>query len=636
LLFLFISLILAALLAGTVRAAHLPGARLLRPLDPRLPGGAAISIYYELYRHAAPGASAGTIVAIDGGPGYPATLSRADYLALFGPLLDHRDLLLMDNRGTGKSAAVNCPSLQRAPKLTTALIGACGRLLTHRAYLFSTALAADDLAAILDSLNIDRIDLYGNSYGTYFEQTFAVLHPEKLRSLVLDGAYPLNAPDYAWYPTYAPAMRDKFNLTCRRSARCARIRGDSIAHILPALQQLRAKPFGAAAVNADGVTMRFQADASTLATVMFGAAPPYATLRETDAAARAFANGDQAPLLRLMADALTNTDSRDPSGDPTRWSSGLAVAVMCGDAPQIFDMRLPVRERRAQFERAIAERKKYHPDTYAPFTIDEYRGLPLDYAFIEQCLEWPPPMQPPPHAPSEVVPLDAKYPAVPALVISSEYDNMTTVADGAAAAKAFPRGRQLILANSFHVNALPHARSDCAAGITRRFVASLDPGDTSCTAGVPELRLAPDFATSVARVDPAEARPGNTADETALRCANAAVQTAGDIVTRLHSNTSGHGVGLRGGTFIVQQLKERTAARATLNAVRWTNDLAISGRVDWGGQRSDVSAHLTFDQQGPCGAGDLRAHWPQIAVNARATVAGLIGRSKVDAQTDAP
>jgi len=213
---------------------------------------------------------------------------------------------------------------------------------------------------------------------------------------------------------------------------------------------------------------------------------------------------------------------------------------------------------------------------------------------------------------------------------------MTNVADGAAVASAFPRGRQLILANSFHVNALPRARSDCAADIARRFVTRLDPGDTSCIASVPVLRLAADFAAGVAQVDPAAAQPGNAANEPALRCANAALQTAGDVVSRLHSNASGHGVGLRGGTFTIQKSTDQMTVRVRLNAVRWTNDLAISGEIDWGGQRSHVSAHLTFNQKGPCGAGDLKAYWPQIAANARAVVAGRIGQSTVQAETGAP
>ena len=62
-------------------------------------------------------------------------------------------------------------------------LGACGRSLGVTAPLYSTTLAADDLAAVLDSLSLGKISLYGDSYGTYFAQVFAVRHPERLRAL---------------------------------------------------------------------------------------------------------------------------------------------------------------------------------------------------------------------------------------------------------------------------------------------------------------------------------------------------------------------------------------------------------------------------------------------------------------------
>ena len=108
-----------------------------------------------------------------------------------------------------------------------------------RSALYSTAFAADDLAAILDALGSGPIDLYGDSYGTYFEQVFALRHPGRLRSIVLDGAYPLDGPDYAWYPSYAPAMRDKFNIACRHAEACNRLAGNSLDHVAPALALLR-------------------------------------------------------------------------------------------------------------------------------------------------------------------------------------------------------------------------------------------------------------------------------------------------------------------------------------------------------------------------------------------------------------
>ena len=90
--------------------------RIERPLDPSGAIAGRISVYFEFYPHLTAGPSAGTLVATEGGPGYPATESRDDYLALFRPLRARRDVVLMDNRGTGKSGAIDCPALQSADR----------------------------------------------------------------------------------------------------------------------------------------------------------------------------------------------------------------------------------------------------------------------------------------------------------------------------------------------------------------------------------------------------------------------------------------------------------------------------------------------------------------------------------------
>jgi pimeloyl-ACP methyl ester carboxylesterase len=606
--------------------------KLDRPLDPTgaIPG--RISIYFEFYPHTARGKSLGTLVATEGGPGYPATLSREEYLALFKPLRSRRDMLLMDNRGTGQSGAVDCRELQLADKWNVQMNGACGRSLGQSAPLYSTAYAADDLAAILEALRLSRIDLYGDSYGTFFEQVFAVRHPNTLRSIVLDGAYPLNGPDYAWYPSYAQAMRDKFNISCRLFEPCARLPGSSIDHILPLLEELRAHPFPARAADSDGNERDFTADPSQLAIVMFGGAPSFATVRELDAAARAFGNGDRVPILRLMAETIGDVDSRDASRDPAIFSAGLATAVMCQDAPQIFDMRLSPALRIADRDRSIARRELEAPDTYAPFTIQEYRGMPLDYSFIDQCVEWPVP--PSSHPASHVVAADSHYPDVPALVISGDLDDITTPADGAAVAAAFKHAIQIRIANSFHVNALPHARSSCAMQIVRRFLDTLSVGDTSCAAEVPPLRLVPHFAVHAAQLEAATALPGNHADDAQLRRVSAAVMTAGDVLARLGGNSRGRGVGLRGGTFRVES--DTSAVHITLNQVRWTEDLAVSGNIDKPAGRSGlVRARLQLDPAEARG-GELRVEWREGAANAGAAIRGTLGGATVLAGTPAP
>ncbi len=604
--------------------------RLERPLDPSGRVAGTIGIHFEFYP-ATGAARTGTVVAADGGPGYPATGSRTAYLALLGSLRADHDLLLMDNRGTGRSGAVDCTRLQQAPLLSIADIGACGRALGAAAPLYGTAHAADDLDAILGLLALGPVDLYGNSYGTFFAQVFAVRHPDRLRSLVLDGAYPLDAPDLAWYPAYAPAVRSKLNLSCARSPSCAAVPGSSLEHLAPALAELRRRPRRARSFDADGVVQEFTADATALALVLFGSAPPFATLREADAAAQAYARGDPAPLWRLMAEAQSAVDSRDPSHDPAQFSQGLAMAVTCGDTPQIFDMGLPPAQRRADRERVLALRRSQAPDTYAPFAIDEFRGMVPDYSFIDECIDWP--AQQPDRPPAYIAARAQGFPPLPVLVLSGEFDNMTSAVDGDLAARQFSNARHVVLANSLHVNALPQARSPCGAGLVRRFLATLDPGDTGCAQAVPPLRLAPPFARHYRDVPAATALAGNSVDRRALSAAAAALATTGDLLGRLEANGSGRGRGLRGGSFSVAAQGSRL--RATLARVRWTEDLDVSGtlEVEPGGGAGEAT--LRFRDRGGL-EGTLVASWPAGGPEARARLVGQSGGLALAAETAAP
>ena len=200
----------AGLLSRCPDVPHARCGTIERPLDPLDPDGATITIGFELHRatnHNKP--SLGTIVAVEGGPGYTSTDSRDYYLDLFAPLLARRDMLLVDARGTGTSSVINCPGLESLQGDYIENIRLCGEQLGAASDLYGTALAADDLAAVLDALGIDRIDLYGDSYGTFFGQSFAIRHPERVRTLTLDAAYPVEDQD-PWYRDLNRAMRDAF------------------------------------------------------------------------------------------------------------------------------------------------------------------------------------------------------------------------------------------------------------------------------------------------------------------------------------------------------------------------------------------------------------------------------------------
>jgi pimeloyl-ACP methyl ester carboxylesterase len=598
-----------------------------RPLDPAGVIGGTVPVYFEYYPHTAAAPATGTLVAAEGGPGYATTGSRDDYLALFGALRAGYDVLLMDYRGTGGSGALNCTEAERAPQLTESNIGACGRSLGRAAAFYRTALAADDLAALLDALAIDRIGLYGDSYGTYFAQVFALRHPQQLRSLVLDGAYPLSGPDYAWYPNIAPAMRRKFDVACERASACRAIPGSSMDHIAPVIEQLRTNPVTAHVRYGAGRVRDFTADASALAIVMFSGYPPYATVRELDAAARAFADGDRLPLLRLMAETLGVVDSREPSHATTKFSEGFAAAVFCQDPPHIFDMHLPPAERLAARDRIIAARKASAPDTYEPFTIDEYRRMPLDYAYIDQCVRWP--AAAPGSAPLTFE--GARYPQVPVLVVSGELDDQTSIADGEAAAAHYPHARHIVMVNNFHVNALPRARSECGATLVRRFMSELDVGDDRCAADMPPVPLVPRFARHLHELPPARALAGNEGDEAALRAVSAAILTCEDVITRAAEYGSGRLVGLRGGTFTV--VNQGDGYRLLLHQVRWTEDLIASGRIDVT-DRGRARAILAV--QVPQGRGRLELARSEDVSGAPVSARGTLDGKLIAAEAPAP
>src|SRR4051794_8657071 len=128
----------------------------------------------------------GTYVPHEGGPGYSTTGSGASYAAMYGPLLQRRNLLLVDQRGTGRSEALDCPDLQNLKIAYSVAAGRCGRSLGKRSDDYSSAPSADDLSAVIRRLDLGPVDLYGDSYGTFFAEVFAGRHGDQLRSIVLD------------------------------------------------------------------------------------------------------------------------------------------------------------------------------------------------------------------------------------------------------------------------------------------------------------------------------------------------------------------------------------------------------------------------------------------------------------------
>jgi hypothetical protein len=340
-----------------------------------------------------------------------------------------------------------------------------------------------------------------------------------------------------------------------------------------------------------------------------------------------------------MAETRDQVDSRDSTRAAGKFSSGLAAAISCQDPPQVYDMNLPVPLRLEARERAMAQRAAGAPDAYAPFTLAEYRRMPLDYAFVDECVLWPAPA--PGDAPLPLVHADAAYPDIPVLVLSGELDNITTVADGAEAAARFAHGHQVVLANSFHVNALPHARSACGAQLAQRFLADLSTGDESCARQVPPVRLVPRFARRAHELDPAQPATNNPSgaellrddsNEAVLRSVTAVLLTCADVMA--HAPDDGQqGAGLWGACFRVS--KWGAGYRAELREVLWTEDVPVSGYLTWRARGGPVHCWAVVGPQDGH-RGYLDIEWSEAVSGARAQINGELDARAVHAQAPAP
>jgi pimeloyl-ACP methyl ester carboxylesterase len=176
------------------------------------------------------------LLVLAGGPGMAAHVMYAGTAAAFGRINQDRDILLIDQRGTGRSAPLECAfdeqdtfSADEARMLE--LVMACRDELARRADLaqYTTSVAVRDLEAVRVALGLGRINLYGVSYGTRVAQHYLRRYPANTRRMILDGVV---APD-AVLPEGIALDAESALLQilgrCRTDARCAERFKDPVA-----------------------------------------------------------------------------------------------------------------------------------------------------------------------------------------------------------------------------------------------------------------------------------------------------------------------------------------------------------------------------------------------------------------------
>ena len=596
-----------------------------RALDPSGAVPGKIKIGFEYYPHRDQrSAPLGTILPQEGGPGYSSTGTRDFYLGLFDPLRDRRDVLIVDKRGTGLSTPIDCPWLQTG-SLALAAVANCGRQLGATAWLYGTDNAVGDIVAVLDALGIGEVDFYGDSYGTFVGQIFAGLYPERLRSIILDSAYPVRPPD-AWFPTDWATAWAGIDLSCSRSPSCVALGGEASSRMQQLIADIRLRPIQGQAPDGFGVLRPTTVNTNTLIYLIFDAGYGSSIYRDLDAAARAWLDRqDPLPILRMVAEDETGYPSA-----PADFSYALYTAVSCQDYPLLYDMNSPVPVRKRQYASALELARSYRPNLFAPFTFDEGLASQLYVTPLDSCLPWPPPGAG--QVPGKPLPPSVHFPAVPTLVLSGDLDSVTSITDAQEVTDQFPNAVHVIIPNLPHVVAGGDLIG-CTSSIALRFVQQLVPGDTSCTRRVRAARTVPKFARLASELEPLEPLAGDRSTPAQRRVAAAALASAGDVVAQWYATVGSYLRGLRGGRF--DYVETANGYRFSLRDMQWTEDVAVSGTVLWNTSTNIVTAQLTLVASGvPAGA--LRARWNDADFHALASVEGEINGAVVKARSVAP
>jgi pimeloyl-ACP methyl ester carboxylesterase len=136
------------------------------------------------------------VVFFAGGPGQSATESWPIVAGALRKLSETRDILLVDQRGTGQSNALKCPEigLEEAMNQEWEELGRvtqeCLDSLDGDPRFYTTTIAMHDIDAAREALGYEQVNLFGGSYGTRAAQVYLRLFPERVRTIVLDGVVP--------------------------------------------------------------------------------------------------------------------------------------------------------------------------------------------------------------------------------------------------------------------------------------------------------------------------------------------------------------------------------------------------------------------------------------------------------------
>jgi pimeloyl-ACP methyl ester carboxylesterase len=169
------------------------------------------------------------IAVLMGGPGENAIGSAEIYARKFAPLRQDRDILLVDQRGTGRSAALDCelfsperPEVSLRDRFPLTAIESCERRLSVQADLtqYTSDRFASDLEQVRRALGYGPLNLFADSYGTRSAQVYVRMYPESVRTVYMGSIVPIDVAIPLPFAKTEQAALDKMFDACAADSAC--------------------------------------------------------------------------------------------------------------------------------------------------------------------------------------------------------------------------------------------------------------------------------------------------------------------------------------------------------------------------------------------------------------------------------
>ncbi len=303
--------------------------KLVVPENRDQPGGRTIALRVIVIPALTNGVKDAPLFDLAGGPGMAASSAASWYAQDSTGYRATRDVVLVDQRGTGESNPLRCPELERASKLDEMYppdaVKRCRDELEKIADLtqYTTMAAVRDLEAVRLAMGYEKIDLIGLSYGTIVAQTYMREYPQNVRCAVLTGTVPIDEKLPLHHARASEEVMQKLIDDCERDPLC----GDAFPSIRSDWEAL----LDAFADGSEGavysdtsdtrlVTLQrgpfFEALRTLLITTEYQRGVPYIVHHA--------AQGDFAPFFSIVS----------PDSGESPFAEGMYLCVTCPEATQ--------------------------------------------------------------------------------------------------------------------------------------------------------------------------------------------------------------------------------------------------------------------------------------------------------------